>query len=397
MAYDVASSIKELLYDFETVIIPGFGGFVLEEKSANIDYIKSTISPPSKIVSFNKNLTLNDGVLINYLKEKNRCTVEQANQILEDFITETNEKIENKDIIEFPKVGRLYKDYDKKIQFLPYDTNFNTAVFGLPEIEAHPFSRNEDVKTKAAAASSVTVAETAAANIPSLETPTVQEQPVATSATAEYEADIPEGTSKKKKGLFGWTQSTLPFLALASIAIVLLSYFIFFRGDNDQDNSEGETNMAMNDGVKINEKPTDPNVIPLPEDGETEGESSPNDDSELFEEGAEMANDESENDEGVTEDDSNEDNSSAPATTTEESFGERECIVIVGQFSKKSNADRFARRVEKDGYDSYQGWNEEREWNTVGVKFMYETISEKEDMLEQLRYKYDESAWVLEE
>ena len=41
MAYDVASSINELLFEKNSVIVPGFGGFELQQQPANIDHIKS--------------------------------------------------------------------------------------------------------------------------------------------------------------------------------------------------------------------------------------------------------------------------------------------------------------------------------------------------------------------
>ena len=74
-----------------------------------------TISPPNKVPTFNKNLTINDGVLVDFIKTQNNCSLEEANKIVEDFVAEMEAKIENKDIVEFPKVGRIYKDYNKKI------------------------------------------------------------------------------------------------------------------------------------------------------------------------------------------------------------------------------------------------------------------------------------------
>ena len=85
-------------------IIPGFGGFELQQEPAAIDHIKSTISPPNKVPFFNKNLTINDGVLVDYIQNQNKCTLEQANKIVTDFVAHIEEKIEEKEIIEFPKV-----------------------------------------------------------------------------------------------------------------------------------------------------------------------------------------------------------------------------------------------------------------------------------------------------
>ena len=167
-------------------------------------------------------------------------------------------------------------------------------------------------------------------------------------------------------------------LGLASIAIVLLSYFFLFKGDKKTSDVNKNESIAANENIKINEKPTDPDIIPLPkEDEENEDINDENTEGEQI--------DYSENE------DLESANISADNSTTEL----EECIIIVGQFSKKSNARRFASRVEKDGYESYLGWNEEKSWNTVGVKFKYESEEEKEDMHDLLKEKYDESAWIL--
>ena len=64
MKIDLAYSISQLLYRYDCVIIPGFGGFVTQFKSAAIDRQAHSIYPPSKEVSFNSMLVKNDGVLV---------------------------------------------------------------------------------------------------------------------------------------------------------------------------------------------------------------------------------------------------------------------------------------------------------------------------------------------
>jgi len=93
MTYDVAASINELLFEKNTVILPGFGGFELQQQPANIDHIKSTISPPNKVPAFNKNLTIDDGVLVDYIQRQQQCTLEQATKIVKDFVVEMENKI----------------------------------------------------------------------------------------------------------------------------------------------------------------------------------------------------------------------------------------------------------------------------------------------------------------
>ena len=57
----ISKYISELLFLHDCVIIPEFGGFVGNNKSAVLNEITRTISPPSKEILFNLNLQTNDG------------------------------------------------------------------------------------------------------------------------------------------------------------------------------------------------------------------------------------------------------------------------------------------------------------------------------------------------
>ena len=70
--------IADLLYRYECVIIPGFGAFLTRYQSAHIDEISNTFHPPSKIVSFNKQLQANDGLFANYVASVEKFSYETA-------------------------------------------------------------------------------------------------------------------------------------------------------------------------------------------------------------------------------------------------------------------------------------------------------------------------------
>lgn len=380
MAYNVAFSINELLFEKNSVIVPGFGGFELQLQPANIDHIKSTISPPNKVPSFNKNLTINDGVLVDYIQNQNKCTLEQANKIVADFVAEVEAKIEKKEIVEFPKVGRIYKDYNKSIQFLPYDTNFNADAFGLPTIEIHPFSRSESVKKETAsiAAASLdltnTPAESAEVKTPIFEEPTPQPRQI------PEEIRVGGIPVEENKSIFRWAQMTMPLLILVSVALVALSYFLL-RDNNSKtaDGNQTVNSMAVNDNKKVNTAPSidDAEITTLPDDSNSENDQRLEDD---------IANGNSTSTAEV-------ESSSIVADNTST---ENECVIIIGQFGKKSYADRLAQKIENDGYESYQEWSSEKEWTMVGVKFNYSSNSKKQRMLRQLNKKYEvENAWIL--
>ncbi|MFN7115619.1 MAG: hypothetical protein ACK4TA_02410 [Saprospiraceae bacterium] len=153
MQIDVGACIAELLYEHQSVTIPGLGAFVSAYKPANIDQVEGKIAPPSKQISFNKNLLIDDGLLVKQLREKFRLSYGEAMRTVDDYAREVKEKIDRREIVTFPKVGRLYKDYEQNYQFLPDETNFNTDSYGLPTLEYFPVVRTVQEKTQAAAAS----------------------------------------------------------------------------------------------------------------------------------------------------------------------------------------------------------------------------------------------------
>ena len=385
MAYDVASSINELLFEKNSVIVPGFGGFEHKPQPANIDHIKSTISPPNKVPSFNKNLTINDGVLVDYIQTQNECTLGQANKIIADFVAEVEGKIEKKEIVEFPKVGRIYKDYNKLLQFLPYDTNFNVDAFGLPTIEIHPFSRSESVKKETAMMAAASLDLTNAPN----ETTEVKIPIFEESAPKPMREEIRVGgiPVEDDKG-FRWTQLTMSLLILASVVLVTLSYFLL-RNDNPQQAADGNqvtVPTTVNDDKKINKAPSikDAEITTLPDDSNSENDQRLEDD---ISSGNSIS----------TEVEDPIDDSEVSSVTSNNSTPENECIIIVGQFGSESNVNKMIRKLEEDGYVSYEGWSEEKNLKTVGIRFPYSSDRKKEKMLRKIRSKYHPDAWILGE
>ena len=130
--FKLDSKIQELLYQYDCVVIPEFGGFVANYKPSQIKKDTHFIYPPSKVLSFNKNLRANDGLLAKHISQKKAITFEEANQeikeIVEDYFTQLN----NGQRIEFEKVGILYFDKYKNILFDPFNNcNFLLDSFGL--------------------------------------------------------------------------------------------------------------------------------------------------------------------------------------------------------------------------------------------------------------------------
>ena len=78
MKLPIEKHIFELLKHHDCVIITGFGGFILNYRSAYLNNITQQIHPPSKTIGFNKNLIQNDGLLANYLQKIEKITYNEA-------------------------------------------------------------------------------------------------------------------------------------------------------------------------------------------------------------------------------------------------------------------------------------------------------------------------------
>jgi nucleoid DNA-binding protein len=134
--------INDLLYRYECVIIPGFGALLTHHKSASIDENTNTFHPPSKKVSFNKQLQANDGLFANYIASVEKCSYETALQKIRKFTAEiSNDLLEGKEV-SFKNIGQFSLNEEKSLQFEPiHQLNFSTSAFGLSTFISPKISR----------------------------------------------------------------------------------------------------------------------------------------------------------------------------------------------------------------------------------------------------------------
>lgn len=124
--------ISDLLYRYECVIIPGFGAFLTRYKSAWIDEKSHTFYPPSKVVSFNKQLQANDGLLANYVASVEKCSYEVALQRIRNFTAKMAKELHEDKKVDFKNIGEFSLNHEKFIQFEPIQQqNFSASAFGL--------------------------------------------------------------------------------------------------------------------------------------------------------------------------------------------------------------------------------------------------------------------------
>jgi len=146
----IARYISDLLYDYECVVIPGLGGFIVNDKPAKINYSTNYFNPPFREVMFNPYLRINDGLLLNYIAREEALTYNDAKIKVEAFAMECHLALDSGKQKQFEKVGTIYKDDNGKIIFKQdTSTNYNPNSYGLTSFfspAVHQISEEERVK-----------------------------------------------------------------------------------------------------------------------------------------------------------------------------------------------------------------------------------------------------------
>ena len=139
-----ANYIKDLLYRYDCVIVPNFGGFVTNRISARIDADSNTFYPPTKEVGFNSHLTHNDGLLANYIASSENISFEQANAKISKIVADWNSTIKKETIV-LDNVGSFSLNEKNQLIFSPTNTiNYLTSSFGLTSFESNEIARTAE-------------------------------------------------------------------------------------------------------------------------------------------------------------------------------------------------------------------------------------------------------------
>ena len=124
------STIYQLVCDNDCVIIPGFGGFVTNRFSADVDFSKQEFYPPCRKVAFNENLSLSDGLLLNHISQNENMAWADAELAVNAFVTDLNSKLAEGKTITFEGLG----DFSRRtgcLVFVPDAINLLDESFGL--------------------------------------------------------------------------------------------------------------------------------------------------------------------------------------------------------------------------------------------------------------------------
>ena len=123
--------IKDLLYRYDCVIIPNFGGFVTNRVSAKIHEDSNTFYPPTKQIGFNVNLNHNDGLLANYIASVENISFDQATSKIKATVSKWNKLIKTSSV-DIKNIGSFSINEKNQLIFNPKNNiNYLKTSFGL--------------------------------------------------------------------------------------------------------------------------------------------------------------------------------------------------------------------------------------------------------------------------
>jgi len=139
--------ISDLLFRYDCVIVPDFGGFVANYAPAKIHPTQHTFDPPSKNIVFNKNLRNNDGLLANHIANTEQKTYNEATTVIHHYVEDFNSQLRNGKRIKIERVGDLFLNVERNIQFEPdRSVNYLTDSFGLTAFQSPAIKRGGHVE-----------------------------------------------------------------------------------------------------------------------------------------------------------------------------------------------------------------------------------------------------------
>lgn len=145
---DTKAFIRELLFEHDCVIVPGFGGFIGNFSPVRIDKITGTFYPPLKKISFNRKLNHNDGLLISKISRSTGLNYGDARRLVEEFVKELTGKLAKGEKVVFDHIGTFVNNHENNVQFEPEaDINYYAGSFGLESFQCVPV-RDYDVRKR---------------------------------------------------------------------------------------------------------------------------------------------------------------------------------------------------------------------------------------------------------
>ena len=133
---ELAQHIEVLLLENDCVIVPGLGGFVAHYTPAMRVAEENVFLPPTRIIGFNPQLKMNDGLLVQSYMAVYDTDFSDATRIVEKEVAYIFTALHEDGKVDLPNIGELRYSIHGIYDFVPYDHKITTPyLYGLDSFE----------------------------------------------------------------------------------------------------------------------------------------------------------------------------------------------------------------------------------------------------------------------
>lgn len=128
--------IEYLLRNHNCVIVPNLGGFIVNSNAAKRDGIAALHAPYSDLV-FNKELTHNDGLLLQSYMKTHKLTSDEATRAINEAVSDLRHKLREEKSVDLGDMGVMKMNSDSRFIYVPKPF-VHPAFFGLTHTTLKP-------------------------------------------------------------------------------------------------------------------------------------------------------------------------------------------------------------------------------------------------------------------
>ncbi len=138
--------VERLLINNEHAILPGLGGFVVQQQPAELR--KDCLVPAHTAISFNPLMKHNDGMFIVELSRIEGISYKEAAKQTDKFIADFHRVLKKNQKLAFGRIGEFHLNKDRQLEFTPtLVAEFLPSNFGLLALQLPiPKKENKEIQ-----------------------------------------------------------------------------------------------------------------------------------------------------------------------------------------------------------------------------------------------------------
>lgn len=138
---ELSRHIEILLLENDCVIVPDFGGFVAYYNPATYIEEEHLFLPPARIIGFNPQLKMNDGLLVQSYMSVYGTNFADATRMVDKDVQSLVSCLHENGKAELPNIGEISYTIHGTYNFSPYDNKVTTpGLYGLDSFEMKPLA-----------------------------------------------------------------------------------------------------------------------------------------------------------------------------------------------------------------------------------------------------------------